>query len=115
MLVADEIVTVYHKTYDQGTRLDRWIPTVYQNASWYGKLAVSVGDSGLNTADEYTVRVFTAEAVSAAVGDIVVRSAIAREITGPAQLTDQEHFVVTAVRDNRRGLPALYHWRIDGK
>lgn len=115
MLVANETVTVYHKTYDPETRLDRWTASSYGNASWYGKQAASVGDNGLNTADEYTVRILTPEEITADVGDIVVRGAIGREITGPSQLTNWEHFTVTAVRDNRRGRPTLRHWRIEGK
>ncbi len=115
MLVADETVTVYHKTYNRETRLDQWTPTAYQGASWYGKQAASVGDSGLNTADEYTVRIFTGDEISASVGDVLVRGEVVREITGPAQLEGTERFVITAVRDNRRGLPSLYHWRVEGK
>lgn len=115
MLVANETVTFYHKNYDPETRMDKWKVHHYEKASWYGKQAASVGDSGLNTADEYTVRIFTPGEITTDVGDIVVRGAIDQEITGPSQLKDLEHFTVTAVRDNRRGLPTLFHWRIEGK
>ena len=115
MLVGEEKVTLLHKTYDPNTRLDRWEPAVYQNASWYGKQAATVGDSGLNTADEYTVRIFTGELIPAAVGDLLIRGEFTDSFTGTAQLAGWEFCTVTGVRDNRRGLSSIFHWRLDGK
>ena len=113
MLINDAL-TLYHKTYDPRARLDVWVRTRYSAVNWYAKQAAAVGESGLVTADEITVRVFTDEAVAAAPGDIVALGL--RDEAAPADLPPlAERFVVTAVRDNRRGSPALHHWRLEGK
>ena len=114
-MLTNADITIYHKTYDQATRLDRWNSTQYFQVNWYGKRAVSVGDTGLNTADSYIVRIPTDQAVTVENGDIVVKGLVVDSITGPAQLKTYHTFVVTAVRDNRRGSPAMRHWRIEGK
>ena len=115
MLVGEETVTLLHKTYDPNTRLDQWESVVYQNASWYGKQAAAVGDNGLNTADEYTVRIFTKETVAAAVGDLLVRGEFTGPFAGTGQLAGWEFCTITGVRDNRRGLSSIFHWRLDGR
>ena len=117
MLMAEETVTIYHKTYDPQSRQDRWTGTQYPNASWYGKQAVSVGDKGLQSADLYSVRIRTEEALPLSPGDIVVRGAVSVPISQAVEITGRypETFVVTAVHDNRRGLSRMRHWRIEGK
>ena len=113
-MLTNAALTLYHRTYAPDTRLDVWVRTQYPEVNWYAKQAAAVGESGLVTADEITVRVFTDEAVAAAPGDIVARGL--RDEAAPAALPPlAERFVVTAVRDNRRGSPALHHWRLEGK
>ncbi len=115
-MITNADITIYHETYNKETRLKEWAPTQYPGVNWYGKQAVSVGDTGLNTADSYIVRIPTADSVLVSNGDIVVKGLVTDHITGPSQLTGKyERFVVTAVRDNRRGSPIMRHWRIEGK
>ena len=107
-------ITLYHKEYDPATRLDVWKRTQYKAVSWYGRQAATVGDSGLNTADAYTVRIYTGAVATVSIGDIVVRGLF--DIADPkkAQKQAQAAFVVTSVSDNRRGSPRMQHWRIEG-
>lgn len=117
MLVADQPITLYHRSYDEAKRADVWTRAVYMG-SWYGSQAVTVADSGLLTADTYTVRIPTQDAVTAAAGDIIVKGEVQDTPTGATALTRKYQgrcFVVTRVQDNRRGAPALQHWRIEGK
>ena len=114
MLVADTDITIYHKSYDASKRLDIWHPNHY-TGSWYGRQEATVGDKGLNTADSYTVRIPTQDVISASIGDIVVKGIAKDPITGPSQLKQYISFVITAGYDNRRGAPALHHWRLEGK
>ena len=99
--------TIYHKIYNPATRLDEWEPSQYQGVNWYGKQAVSVGDSGLSTADSYIVRIPTEGRIPVDKGDVVVKGLIQDTITNPSQLKQYESFLVTAVRDNRRGSPMM--------
>lgn len=108
--------TIYHKTYDPITRLDRWERTQYRGVNWYAKQAATVGENGLMAADTLTIRISAAEpdAVPATVGDIIVRGLLGTDITQPKELGTYEHYTITAVRDNRRGICGR-HWRIEGK
>lgn len=66
MLGCDKTVTLYHRTYDPASRTDLWDRTVYAAAIWYGAQAATVSDNGLLTADAYTVRIATSDAIDAA-------------------------------------------------
>lgn len=109
--------TIYHKVYDKATRLDRWERTQYCSVNWYAKQAATVGENGLMAADTLTVRipVTTSNSAPAAVGDIIVRGLLDKDITQPKELGTYEHYTITAVRDNRRGSYFMQHWRIEGK
>lgn len=128
----DQPITIYSR-WKKG-RDEAWIRTVVLNASWYGGQAVTVSDSGLNTADKYTVRVLAnrmedyvtpdewraLEAPpdgmwTARAGDLIVKGVVDDEITADVQITGKHTncFVVTAAFDNRRG--ALQHLKIEGK
>lgn len=113
-MLTNADITIYYRTYDKKTRLDKWNFTQYQGVNWYGKQAVSVGDSGLSAADSYIVRIPTDDGLQAVNGDIVVKGLVNDEITNPAQLKQYQIFVITAIRDNRRGSPNMHHWRIEG-
>lgn len=109
--------TIYHKSYDKATRLDRWERTQYRGVNWYAKQAATVGENGLMAADTLTIRipVTISETVPAAVGDIIVHELLDTDITQPKELGAYEHYTITAVRDNRRGSLFSQHWRIEGK
>lgn len=109
-MITNADITLYHKGYDPQTRLDTWAHTQYPKVNWHGHQAATVSDKGLSTADAYTVRIPTAQAVLIAIGDIVTRGLLCeadpKRAKGPS-------FVVTSVADNRRG--TLCHWKIEGK
>jgi hypothetical protein len=138
-MLTNADITVYNRHYNKTTRLDEWFRTQICGVNWYGGQAVSVTDSGLQSADTYTVRIPVVSApqgkqfvlpenYAAAegdaltglwtlqAGDIVVRGLVADDITKTADVTGKysQCFTVTGWRDNRRGSPAVQHWRIDG-
>lgn len=118
MLIADKTVTLYHRRYDPKSREDAWERTVYTGASWYGAQAARSGNGGLQSDDTYTVRIATDAGIEAGPGDIVVLGEVADTVTGAAELTRKYHgrcFAVSLVRDNRRGVRRLWHWRLEGK
>lgn len=113
-MLTNADITLYHKSYNPGARLDEWISTKFHRVNWHAKQAVSVGDKGLNSADTLVVRIPTSDEIEVSPGDIVVRGLIDDRITSPAQLSLYDRFTVTAIRDNRRGSPCMHHWRIEG-
>lgn len=116
MLLADVPITIYHKTYNPQTRLDDWTPYHYVG-SWFEKRAASSGSNGLNAADTLIVRIPAANVrgeIVARPGDVIIRGKVSTPITGPAQLDPYKRFEIMAVRDNRRGVLDLQHWKIEG-
>lgn len=128
-------ITIYNKWYNEDTRLDEWYKTQIPGVNWYGGQAVTVGDNGLLTANQYIVRIPLASAprgkefvspeeyaaTDSSVldglwtlknGDIVARGLV--DADDPKDLA-REHFLVVGWSDNRRGSPVIQHWRIDGK
>lgn len=114
-MLTNADATLYHKTYDPALRADVWTRTARPGVSWYGGQAVAVGKDGLSAADVYRVRICTDGTLEAAPGDIVCRGL--REEADPkaARRAAAESFVVTAVRDARRGARPLRHWILEGK
>ena len=108
-------ITIYHQVKDEKTRDWKWEPPVQYRVNWHGRQAVSIGDNGLNAADVFTVRIPGNSDVSVSVGDFVIKGlhndadpvAVARSAAGA--------FKVTSVTDNRRGSPAVRHWKLEGK
>lgn len=136
-MITNADITIYNCAH-KSTRNEAWKRTVIHAVNWYGGQKVAVGDSGLMTADAYAVRIPVSSAPQgkefllpedyalkddAALagfwtlqnGDLVYRGngpdiATPKEITGRS-----ECFVVTGWSDNRRGSPAVQHWKVEGK
>lgn len=106
MLAANETATlISHIPGDTG---DSYACTVLRRVSWHGRRGVgALGSPEL----EYTARIFDDTQTRPKPGDYLVKG----EVTGlssPSQLSGSEHFRITAVTDDRRGL--LRHWRLTG-
>ena len=113
-MVRNADITLYHKEYDPTKRIDVWTHAQYEGVSWHGRQAATVGDNGLNTADAYTVRIFT-RAAAVASGDIIIRGLVDFDDPQKARRAAAASFLVTSVADNRRGPDHMQHWRIEGK
>lgn len=133
---SDSITLYTHWTNPADRSREKWIRAPINGVSFYGRQAVSVSGSGLNTADQYTVRIpvssmppgylppdaFSRSAVPGGWtlqnGDVIVKGTVADEIVkGITEITRKyvDCFVITSVSDNRRGVPAMQHMRVEGK
>ena len=139
MQQATETITIINRKYNQSTGLDDWNPTVVTGASWYSKLAASVTQAGLKTADTATVRIpvgadtqnktymtpaayKAAESASGAWtlarGDLIVRGTVTvaegQSLT-PADITTgyDDAYTIIGVTDNTRR-PREPHWKVVG-
>ncbi len=110
-------VTLYHREYSKELRQDTWTHTQYPVASWYAHAGAEAGTGGETAADHAVVRIYTTGPLAAAPGDMLVPCLTDVEISGSVQLK-QLHpgsIKVLRVRDNRRGSPAMQHWRLEGE
>ena len=56
-MLTNATITVYNRGYDPLTRFDTWHRTVIENVHVYVNHKASVGDSGLNSAEVYKIRI----------------------------------------------------------
>lgn len=134
MMLTNATITVYNHRYDPLTRFDTWHRTVIENVHVYVDHKASVGDSGLNSAEVYKIRI-PADVENADQylqpeeymkldhsdghwtiqnDDQIVIGESDREIEKPADLKEVRlrHCKVLSWSDNRFG--GLPHWRIGG-
>ncbi len=134
MKLCNDTITVFNKRVKDGAYV--YIPTVINGVSWYGDVATSVGDKGLNAANRFTIRVpldadfggksyadpiSYSEAMSSdgiftfANGDILVKESVAVAPMTPAELKEAfiDYCTVLGVTDNRRA-PNAPHWKLVG-
>lgn len=135
MKECNETITVLNRRVNPETRLDEWTPTVIRGVSWYSKLAASVTQTGLKTADMSTVRipvnactggrmylppalynaaVDTSGVYTLARGDIIVRGEVTGSITpAQAQASYEDVLTILSVTDNTRR-PNAPHRKVVG-
>ena len=133
-MITNADITIYNRKYDQATRLDAWHRTVIHNVHVYIDHTTSVGDSGLNSADVYKIRIpqgvdcgdaYLPENEYAKMNnpsgywtlqndDWIVIGECQIDIGRPSDLKDlrSKHCKIISYSDNRFG--GLPHWRIGG-
>mgnify|MGYP000064864605 FL=1 len=134
-MLTNATITVYNHKYDLLTHFDTWHRTVIENVHIYVNHKASAGDSGLNSAEVYKIRIPTdvenadqylppeeyakledpEEHWTIQTDDQIVLGEYAQEIERPADLKDVRlrHCKVLSWSDNRFG--GLPHWKIEGE
>ena len=112
LLMGDQVITLvkHNKTDTKDTYSCYSMP----KASWFSSVSIVTSADGAKPVSTYTVRIpaeYVPTGVIPATGDYVVRGVIT-SINRPSDLSGMEHFRVTAVGPNLRGL--LSHWRVSG-
>lgn len=111
-VITNADVTVYRRTYDSQTRLDRWEREYVPAAWWFKSEESSVDADGIHRADKVTVRI-PGIAVQLAKEDIIVKGKCEIEITSPKDLHGQTFCKVMSVNYNDFG--DTPHIRIGGQ
>ena len=136
MLLCNDTITVLNKRTDIENGWDIFIPTIIRGVSWYGDVAVNLGDKGLNAANKFVIRIpidadfdgktyvepvvyrnepFITGLFTLANGDIIVKAEISESQVKPADIKENFPFscVILGITDNRRA-PKSPHWRVVG-
>lgn len=136
MLLCNDTITVLNKRTDIENGWDIFIPTIIRGVSWYGDVAVNLGDKGLNAANKFVIRIpidadfdgktyvepvvyrnepFITGLFTLANGDIIVKAEISESPIKPADIKENYPFscVILGITDNRRA-PKSPHWRVVG-
>lgn len=110
MLECNKNITIVH--HNKETDGDLYICKSYSNASWHKRNTITTSADGAKPVNTYEARIMTTESIDIALGDYVVLGSV-QSIEKPLDLKDFDHFRITAIGDNRRGL--LAHWRVSGQ
>jgi len=138
MRLCDGTVTLYNARVDGALRREVYAPTVLRGVSWLVRDAARPGGSGMEGARRHLLRVpadvdaggsayvspgeyrragDAAGRWTLAPGDVIVAGEPSIDDPTPARLRalGVPCALVTAVTDNRRGLAAGRHWRVEGE
>lgn len=133
---CNDTITVFNAKLDRALGSDKYHPTVISGVSWYFHTLTNVGNSGLQAANQLTLRIpvdadfggaYVPPAEYAAMedpagvftlkaGDIVVRGRVTETGLSPCDLQSRGYEMATilGVTDNRQA-PYAPHWRVVGK
>ena len=133
-MLTNATITIYNRKPGNKNTFDTWHRTVIRDVHVYVDHKASVGDSGLNSAEVYKIRIPTdvenadqylppeefakkdnpGDYWTIQIDDHIVLEECTKEIEKPADLKDVRlrHCKVLSWSDNRFG--GLPHWRIGG-
>ena len=104
-MITNTSLTIYHKEYDEETRLDKWKRHNYDKVWFFGGKGASI-NKGYDNANNVDVRIPYDNNLSInniAIGDILVKGTITNEISTQQDLLNYEIYNITSITDNKFG------------
>lgn len=105
-MITNASLTIYHKDYDETTRLEKWIRKNYSQVWWFGGKGASI-NKGYDNANDVDIRIpYNQNEIDIAniqIGDILVKGDIATDITTQQDLSEFEYYNITSINDNNFG------------
>jgi hypothetical protein len=104
-MITNASLTIYHKEYDEETRLDKWKRYNYNKVWFFGGKGASI-NKGYDNANNVDVRIpydNNLDVNNIAIGDILVKGTITNEISTQQDLLNYEIYNITSITDNKFG------------
>lgn len=115
-MITNASLTIYHKTFDESTRLEKWKRYNYYKVWWFGGKGSSL-NKGYDNANDVNIRIpyllNNIDINNIQIGDILVKGSLDKEITTQQDLASYEVYNVTSINDNEFGNNP--HLHIGGK
>lgn len=115
-MITNTSLTIYHKVFNETTRLEEWRRYNYYKVWWFGGKGSSI-NKGYDNANDVNVRIpYLLNNINIAniqIGDILVKGDIATDITTQQDLVGYEVYNITSINDNDFGNNP--HLHIGGK
>ena len=116
-MITNSSVTIYHKTFDDSTRLEKWQRYNYDNVWFFGGQGAGI-NKGYENANDFDCRLSyelnsSLDVDNFAIGDIVVPEALTTDINTQEDLGDTLFYNITSINDNQFG--GTPHIHIGGK
>ena len=115
-MITNSSLTIYHKTFDEEARLEKWTKYNYDKVWFFGGKGAGInkGYDNANNVDvriPYDMNIINIENIK--IGDILVKGTLTQEITAQQDLSNYDVFNITSINDNTFGNNP--HVRIGGK
>ena len=111
-MITNASLTIYHKGYDETTRLEKWIRFNYKNVWFFGGKGSSI-NKGYENANDVDVRIpydkNDIDISNLAIGDIIIKGTLNTDITTQQDLNSYEVYNITSINDNNFGINPHIH------
>lgn len=100
-MISNSSVTIYHKTLDEETRLEKWIRFNYDKVWFFGGKGAGV-NKGYENANDVDVRIPYTDKLDVrnfAIGDIVVKGTLETDIKTQQDISEIV-YNITSINDN---------------
>ena len=115
-MITNASLTIYHKVFDEATRLEKWVRFTYPKVWFFGGKGAGI-NKGYDNANNVDIRIpYGINDVNIAnikIGDILVKGTLTQDITTQQDLVNYDVFNITSINDNNFGNNP--HIRIGGK
>ena len=105
-MLTNESLTIYHKTLDEKTRLEKWEKQTFSNVWWFGGKGAGI-NKGYANANDVNVRIpYKENKIDVAkikIGDILVKGIVDIEIATQQDLMNYDVYNITSINDNNFG------------
>lgn len=105
-MITNASLTIYHKTYDDMNRIEKWIRYNYENVWFFGGKGASV-NKGYDNANDVDIRipylVNNIDVANIQIGDILVKGNLTTDISTQQDLSNYEVYNITSINDNNFG------------
>jgi hypothetical protein len=116
-MICNNSLTVYHKGFNEETRLETWERHNYKNIWWFGGKGAGI-NKGYDQANDVQVRIpydlnKDLSIKDFSIGDILVEGTLTTDIETQQDLDDYTIYNITSINDNNFGNNP--HIRLGGK
>jgi len=115
-MITNSSLTIYHKTFDEEARLEKWTRYNYDKVWFFGGKGAGI-NKGYDNANNVDVRIpYNINSVNIEnikIGDILVQGTLTQDITAQQDLSNYDVFNITSINNNKFGNNP--HIRIGGK
>lgn len=115
-MITNAGLTIYHKVFDEATRLEKWVRFTYSKVWFFGGKGAGI-NKGYDNANNVDIRipyeVNNVDITNIKIGDILVKGTLTQDITTQQDLVNYDVFNITSINDNNFGNNP--HIRIGGK
>lgn len=112
-MLTNSSLTVYHKGYNEETRLETWTRYNYEKVWFFGGKGAGI-DKGYENANDVQIRIpllnsdtlnwdYSIDIGNFSIGDIVVKGTLNQDIQTQQDLSDYQVYNITSIKNNNFG------------